>query len=225
MDEPGYSSISSDQLILVCVSGAATEAWQEFVRRFHRLIATVVLRTAQRWGEVSYEVIDDLVQETYLKLCADDCRLLREFEPRYSGSFLGYLKVITANTAHDYFKAAHSGKRGAGRPNEDLSAQLSDILPAPNAPQGLERDILLREVDELLSIHACGPNVERDRTIFWLYYQQGLSARGIASLPWVALTTKGVESVILRLTRLVRSEMAAARVLIGQGNTPEEKGV
>ncbi|HLW80248.1 MAG TPA: hypothetical protein VKU44_11685, partial [Terriglobia bacterium] len=157
---------------------------------------------------------------------ADDCRLLREFEPRFSGSFLGYLKVITANTAHDHFKAAHSGKRGAGRPSEDLNAvQASDALPPLAAAQGIERDILLREVDELLRVRAAGPNAERDRGIFWLYYRQGLTARSIASLSWVDLTTKGVESVISRLTRLARSEMTPARALVDPEVAPAGKGV
>jgi len=40
----------------------------EFVRRFHPLISTVVLRTTRNCGQLTPTLLDDLVQETYLKL-------------------------------------------------------------------------------------------------------------------------------------------------------------
>lgn len=209
MHNTDYASVQTDQLIRACVSGESTEAWQEFVRRFHRLIAAMVLRTSRRWGEFTPEVIDDIVQDTYLKLCDDDCQMLREFAPRFNGSFSAYLKVVTANTAHDYFKARHAAKRGSGRLDEDLSTALSaDGQEGTGSQKRMERDILLRNVDELLRFRASGPSGERDRTVFWLYYRQGMTAQAIASLPFIELSTKGVESLIWRLTKLVQSELA-----------------
>lgn len=43
--------------------------------------------------------------------------------------------------------------------------------------------------------------------IFLLYYRQGLTASEIAALPSLDLTTKGVESVIARLTYMIRSHI------------------
>lgn len=210
MRNTDYSSLSPDHLVKACVSGESTEAWREFVRRFHRLIATIVLRTARRWGVMTPEVIDDVVQETYLKLCDNNCQMLREFAPRFSGSFCAYLKVVTANTAHDYFKARNATKRGAGRPSEDLAAaESAGGREEAGSQKRIERDLLLGKVDEFLRFRISGPSAERDRTVFWLYYQQGMTAQAIASLPYIALTTKGVESLIWRLTRLVQSELVA----------------
>jgi hypothetical protein len=45
--------------------------------------------------------------------------------------------------------------------------------------------------------------------IFWLYFRQGMTSREIASLPGVGLGTKGVGSVIERLKRLIREQIAA----------------
>jgi len=73
-----------------------------------------VVRTTHAWGEFSTSLIDDLVQETYLKLCADDCRLLRNFESRQTDAIYGYLKVITTNLVHDHLKSHHAAKRGSG---------------------------------------------------------------------------------------------------------------
>lgn len=221
MSNTDYTSITPDELVQACVSGESTEAWTEFVRRFHRLIATIVLRTARRWGVMAPEVIDDLVQETYLKLCEDDCQMLRQFAPRFSGSFCAYLKVVTANTAHDYFKARHATKRGAGRPNEDLAAaECADGREGTGSQKRIERDLLLRKVDEFLRFRVSGPSAERDRTVFWLYYQQGMTAQAIATLPFIGLTLKGVESLIWRLTRLVQSEL----IEVSGPGTKSQKG-
>src|SRR5262245_52549937 len=74
-----YGTVTVSELICACVEGEAA-AWQEFMRRFHRIIAITAYRAARRWGENMQEVADDLAQETYLKLCADRARVLREFD-------------------------------------------------------------------------------------------------------------------------------------------------
>jgi RNA polymerase sigma-70 factor, ECF subfamily len=209
-----YASLSPEELVLACRQAGDVAAWEEFVRRFHRLIATVALRIARRWGEPSPQLIDDLVQETYLKLCADDFRTLRRFKSNHPDAFYGYLKVLTANLVHDHFKAAYSSKRGSGAIEVEADAQVqsgADGLGAASAVTNSEQGILLREVDATLSRLAAGPHLERDRKVFWLYYRVGLTANAIAELPSIGLSTKGVESSILRLTRLVRQEIGSNR--------------
>jgi RNA polymerase sigma-70 factor, ECF subfamily len=205
-----YAELSAEELVLACRQTDDIAAWQEFVRRFHPLIATVALRVARRWGESSPQLIDDLVQETYLKLCADNFHLLRCFKPHHQDAFFGYLKVVTANLVHDHFKAAHSTKRGSGAievTNEPIITSATSACNTTGTAKNSERGILLRELDALLCRLAAGPQLERDRRIFWLYYRVGLAASAIAALPSIGLTTKGVESTILRLTRLLRQEM------------------
>jgi len=209
-----YASLSPEELILACRRTDDAAAWGEFVRRFHRLIATVALRVARRWGEPSPQQIDDLVQETYLKLCADNFRMLRGFKSRHPDAFYGYLKVVTANLVHDHFKAARSSKRGSGTIEIAVDEQVQsapDSLGAASAAKNSERGILLREVDDALSRVAAGPHLERDRRLFWLYYRVGLTADAIAGLRFIGLSTKGVESSLLRLTRLLREEIGRDR--------------
>ena len=207
-----YSSLSAEVLVRACAQPGDPAAWEEFVRRFHRLVATVAMRTAARWGETARQVIDDLVQETYLKLCADGCRLLREFESRHPDAIYGYLKVVTANVVHDHFKALHTVKRGAGLANQETEPMDTRAGGEhTGSPETIEREILLREIEGYLRACVAGPSQERDRRIFWLYYRHGLSARAIASLPSVGLSTKGVESTLLRLTRGIRSEIGERR--------------
>jgi RNA polymerase sigma-70 factor (ECF subfamily) len=202
-----FPSTTPAELVRACAESRDPHAWEEFVRRFQPLIAAVALRTCRRWGEFSPQVVDDLVQETFLKLCAEQCRLLRDFKPEHPDSFLGYLKVLTTNLVHDHFKARSSAKRGLGRAAESLETAGPAVAPAPE----LERGILIQEIKSCLERVAPGAESVRDRRIFWLYYRQGLTAQAIALLPSIGLTTKGVESVILRLTRLLRAELASRR--------------
>jgi hypothetical protein len=88
----------------------------------------------------------------------------------------------------------------------------------------IEREILLKQIDRCLEVCSQGPEQERDRLIFWLHYQHGMSAKAIAGLPAVGLTAKGVESALLRLTRIVREHVVDLRSE-GPGSTQqEEKG-
>ena len=175
-------------------------------------------------------VVDDLVQETYLKLCAADCRILRTFEHRAPGAIYGFLKVVAANVAHDHFKAAYAAKRGSGEflgdiEHADTSAGVPSG-PCPDDPSSIERAILRKEIDGHLARSVPAADLSRSRLIFWLYYRSGLSASAIASLPSIGLTTKGVESALLRLTRLVRNALnRPGEALKDQENcSPNRKG-
>jgi len=185
------------------------------MRRYHRLIAGVVFRTTQKWGKSSPTTMDDLIQEIYLKLCANEYLLLRAYDPKHSDAIYGYLKVIAANVVHDRFKALHTEKRGGDQIVEELTtlenrSGASEVFGSQDA---MEREILLREIDAHLNASLSADTADRDRTIFWLYYRQGLTTKAIASLPAIGLTIKGVESTILRMTKMVRRRMVETRLV------------
>jgi RNA polymerase sigma-70 factor, ECF subfamily len=203
-----YASLSVEELVRACAESGNAEAWEEFVRRFRPLIGSVVRRIARRYGESSDTLVDDLIQETYLKVCANHCRLLRDFEPRYPDAFFGMLKVTAANTGYDYFRAWRSPKRWSGTPESELS-EVDAFVPDSRSTGAvhIEREILLSEIDDILS-GISSPTAGRDREIFWLHYRQGFTAKAIAAIPCYKLTTKGVESILYRLTCYVRSRLA-----------------
>jgi RNA polymerase sigma-70 factor (ECF subfamily) len=207
-----YASLPPDELVRICAHMGQAPAWEEFIRRFNPLIARVVVRTARRWSNCSRSVLDDLVQDTYLKLCSDNCRLLRTFESRQPEAIYSYLKAVTANVVHDHFKATRAAKRWAGETAKDIDTVGSNSTDATRStPQNqtlVERAILMREIDGHLLKFVAEENLRRSRLIFWLYYRSGLSADAIASIPGIGLTTKGVESTISRLSRLVRAALA-----------------
>ena len=46
-----YSSLTAEELIEVCATSDDPDAWQEFVRRFHKPIASAIVHVAYGWGE------------------------------------------------------------------------------------------------------------------------------------------------------------------------------
>ena len=75
--------MSEEQLIRACAESNDGTGWEEFVSRFHRPISLSIVRVANQWGAHPQQIVDDLVQDTYLKLCVDKCRLLREFAAQH----------------------------------------------------------------------------------------------------------------------------------------------
>jgi RNA polymerase sigma-70 factor (ECF subfamily) len=196
--------LSLNFVLKLCLVHGTEHLWAEFIRRCQPLIAGVVIKSARRWTNLSPARVDDLVQETFLKLCANDFKALREFHGTHENAIYGFLKVVASNVVHDHFRGSYSKKRGSGREDEELEAgSLGKPDPAATA-QHMERKILLLEIADCLETQAAGPNYPRDCAIFWLYYTQGYTAKAIAELPSIGLSVKGVESTIVRLTRLVR---------------------
>lgn len=219
-----YSAIPSNELLLLCANSGGAAVWEEFIRRFNPLISKVAFRVATRFGESSTSVVDDLIQETYLKIYANECKLLKAFEPKGPESIFGFLKVVASNVAHDYFKSLYAKKRGAGEANEPLDdvTTSTNSSSSQGSPAQIERAILFKQIDR----HLCGvllpSEVKRARMVFWLYYRAGLSANAIASLPTVGLTTKGVESLLFRLTKIVRESLTDAP---SSNRSASEKGL
>jgi RNA polymerase sigma-70 factor (ECF subfamily) len=161
-----------------------------------------VSRTASRFGDWSPQLVDDLVQDTFLRLCANRCRVLREFQPRAEESIFGLLKTIAFTVTHDHFRVSMAAMRGSGRKEASLDGYVENTVAGRDGLPEVEREILLGQVEDCLA--GPPPVAARDREIFWLYYRQGMTARAIAAIEHLGLTAKGVESVIQRLTSYVR---------------------
>jgi RNA polymerase sigma-70 factor (ECF subfamily) len=195
-----YAQATDPQLISTLFQDDVA-GWQEFVRRFQPLIARMIVKIARRMGNVSYQLLDDLVQDVFVKLCINDFQVLKRINLQQEQAIPGFLKVLAANVAQDYFRSAASLKRGAALEKEELR---EDSLPMASDPAAMEKRILFGEIDRLLQSFA-----ERDRTIFWLYYRSGLTAKGISQMQGGKLTEKGVESLLWRMTRQIREALAS----------------
>jgi RNA polymerase sigma-70 factor (ECF subfamily) len=205
-----HAEFSSMELVRACIGVKDERAWTEFIRRFQVVIAAAVLRTARQWSEPSRSLLDDLVQETYLKLCENDSRLLRSFRSEHEDSIYGFLRVVTANVVHDHFKSALAAKRGASRTEALDSSQIEPKAAGPDGFDLVSHQLQLAQVDKILTQVTAGDDQDRKRVIFWLRHQQGLTASEIAAIPSIGLTTEGVESVLLRLITMIRGHLLSS---------------
>src|ERR1700720_1518 len=88
--------LTSVDLVRKCVDSGEEPYWCEFVARFQPVIARVVAKAAGRYSRPSRALVDDLVQSTYLKLCAGHYRLLKNLNEKREDSIYGLLKVVAS---------------------------------------------------------------------------------------------------------------------------------
>jgi RNA polymerase sigma factor (sigma-70 family) len=70
-------------------------AWEAFVQRYAGLIIAAVRGVAREAAEV-----EDLAQEVFLRLCKDDFRLLRSYDPSRAG-LSTWITIVARSTARD----------------------------------------------------------------------------------------------------------------------------
>ena len=87
-------------------------AWQGFVRRYGGLIVAAVRGIAPTPGEV-----DDLTQDVFVRLCKDQFRLLRSYDPARA-ALSTWLTIVARSTARDA-----------------LRRRRADSVPIENVPE------------------------------------------------------------------------------------------
>jgi RNA polymerase sigma-70 factor (ECF subfamily) len=203
--EDSYRELSALELVQSCLHSGADASWTEFVRRFQPLIAGTIIKAVRRWTMPNPTLVEDLVQDTYVKLCADDFKPLRQFNFRHENALIGFLRVVAENVVQDHFRGSWCRKRGNGKVNEVFDQSfLSD---GESFARKVEREILLEQIYRCLERQPFNGDSGRNTTIFWLYYCQGLTADAISELKGLSLSTKGVESTLLRLNRLIKENL------------------
>ncbi len=185
-------SSESRDLLHRCASGSQPACDQFFViwkPIFHR----IALRLSRQFGVLGEA--DDVTQEICLKIMASKSSLA-DSAPEHKPAFDAYFRVLAANAARDWLRK--SGRH----PTLLFEEQETAVSFAPHGDRSLEKELLIKQIEQTLDC------ADRERTIFGLYYRQGFSAREIASIPALRLSTKGVETIILRLSRQVRLKLA-----------------
>ncbi len=202
------SHISVNDLAKACACSADAAEWEEFLRRAMPLVSLVASRVCRLWtGGVAPAIVGDIAQEVFLKLCEQERRILRDFEPRGEDSFFGLLRIVSASVANDYFRRFYSVKRGGKVVTIQLEEGAETSTAASTGEAGrMQQSVLLLQLDQMLR-EAPEFIGERDRSIFWLYYLQGFTAEEIAAGTGSLLSAKGVESALRRVSSWLRGKM------------------
>ena len=188
------------ELLQLCLSTDAEEHWRKFVQRTQPLIASVIINTVRRWKQPAPSLVDDLIQNTYVKLLDNERKALRSIKNEYENAIFGFLKVVASNVVQDHFRKPI---------NKADEVEISDAVLPPGEDERERREFLdkKKEAQRILIRLSSSDTYKRDESIFWFFYEQGYTAKEISLLPNVGLTVKGVEAVILRLTRYLRGEL------------------
>lgn len=222
-----FRYVQTVELMRLCVSGPGNqEAWAELLRRILPKIKFFVrgsLRAVRHAGTRRYtDVLEesDLVGEVILRLVERDFRVLKRFSGEHESELLGYIAGISRHVVQKSLRKQVPVKQYAEseQGTSGWFPRWSRISSSSwNYCRSLERrilsDQLLQLADKLL--HGTGPTAQRDRLIFYLYFVHGLSVSQVAHIGGIRLSRSGVEKVLTRIERQLRS------LALGRSGHPE----
>ncbi|HEY2913110.1 MAG TPA: sigma-70 family RNA polymerase sigma factor [Candidatus Angelobacter sp.] len=179
------------------------DLWVEFWRRFQPVIARTVRRRIARytrWVDLGW--VDDLVGETFFKICKDNYKALRKFEFQHENALYGFLKVLAAHVVEDDIRKKNSEKEGGGQAPENIDDLTQPPSDRFSAAHSMLNNLRMNEIESCLQQRKGEPNFVRDHKTFWLYFRDGFTASEISELPDIGFkSVKGVESALLRLSK------------------------
>ncbi len=197
-----WQELPDRKLVELCLE-RNEDAWVELLRRYRGLIAGVAAKTVLRSFRPAANLIQDLVEDTFVRICANEFRALRELEWRHEGALRGLLQVTASTAAQDYLRKFLSPKRDI-RKEESLDKPGLVVPVQEKFADKVEQKILLEQLARCLKkvIHS-EPDCTRDIAMFLLFYGFRVTAADLSRL--YSLNVKKVENTVARLGRLVRS--------------------
>jgi DNA-directed RNA polymerase specialized sigma24 family protein len=184
-----------------------SQLWDEFYARFRRRMLLYLLRAFRMMGGRSEEFVrysDDWIQEFFTKLVQNDGRVINSFRGTSENSVCAFLCSIAVSIVADQLRFQGAlRRRGQVLPLD----QAETAVPKSDSEARLSAILKLIDVEKMLRSDDESKNPERDLLIFKLHFVEGLSAREIASIPALKLTTSGLEKVLGRVkNRLIRQQ-------------------
>jgi RNA polymerase sigma-70 factor (ECF subfamily) len=183
------------RLVARCTTDALDKgSWDELVRRYRPLVASVARSTLEAIGVKDPALVDDAISNVFSDLLANRGGSLRSFS--WQCSFPGWLAVVARRQTKATLRRA---KRSLAR--EELGTPPGELAsPLDEAARSEVRTIVRRELAEL---------PERDQLALKLHYEDGCSYAEVASV--VGLPAAQVSSLMARARARLRA--ALERVL------------
>lgn len=121
------------EFIRRCVNNEK-QAWDEFVKRYSRLIYSYIhyILKLQSPGSYQGSEIDDIFQQIFLMLCKENFKKLRSFQAKNGCSFASWLRQVVVNYTIDYLRRSKQ-MLSLDQENSDGTA-LKDIIEDPAQP-------------------------------------------------------------------------------------------
>ena len=127
---------------------------------------------------------------TFLKLLANDLRILRTLEYRHEKAFEAYMRIVASSVSEDY-------RRTEMRPPVE---PIPDDADFPDCISSPDKKIMVDQIYAYLRSRCS----QFDCDIFWCHHTLGLSARAIAEM--LNKGIKDVEYILWRLMQILRDK-------------------
>ncbi len=100
--------------------------WASLVRRVDPMLRSTLAGLGRSYGVyLNRDLLDEVIQETYVRLLQNDRRVLRGCRGRSETTILSYLRRVARSTLIDWLRARRALKRG---PAVELSIDALDAL-------------------------------------------------------------------------------------------------
>lgn len=133
-------------------------AWERLVDALWPVVAGSVWKSIG--SSMDANAVDDVCQDVFVKLCADDCRMLRRFDPA-RGALERYAAVVARSTALD-------AVRGRGRGSRTVSL---DVV----AEKASSSEDALPMLEDWELAAALGTLTDRERQVMDMLYRREMS--------------------------------------------------
>lgn len=175
-------------------------AWQEFDRRYSRLIRACIRRATAQFPAIGPDDAQEIEAMLWVQLLANDQRKLRGFEPERGCALSSWIGMLAMHCAYDYLR---SMRREPARVALADAERLSSELPDPaDLCAARERAARLEA--------ALGCFSARDREFVRLYFGEGLEAEQVAGQ--MGISVKTVYSKKHKIRLRLESAMAEGRL-------------
>lgn len=91
-----------DDLVSRCLQ-ADEKAWESFVQTYGGMIWAAVRKVLQSRGAAGASLVEDVVQDLFLRLIENDFHLLKNYDPRRA-SLRTWLNIVSRSTAIDWLR-------------------------------------------------------------------------------------------------------------------------
>lgn len=217
-----FSQMSHVDLVRSCAASSEGVAWEEFVTRYNRFICLAVLRAyCQRGGRRAYSIdvdlINDLVQDVYLKLLESTRGALQSFRGANDAAVFVYIGRVAISVVVDHLRRSGARKRGsevcsldapiADEDGRELTLGDRLMAPGPSPEQTATAAILREEVSQVLARSLRGRNAERDLQIAEAFIFDDCSLGDISERLGGNIRESGIKSSVRRTSMRLRGEI------------------
>jgi len=127
------------------------QRWNDFVRRYERLITSCVLKVLRRYGAMfTSEDLDDLVGDVWLTLLRDDMKKLRQYDETRGFRIASFIGLVATNTTIDHLRARQADCAPLDEVLEN-NAALTAVSPRDTVEDQEQAELARRALGRLSS--------------------------------------------------------------------------